>query len=640
MAEPVIAPKGASGFMSLRLKVALPFVILTMVVSLIGVYVVTRLVTGTLSERLTNQLLESGRVVSDSFVRQESAHVASAQIVSYTEGLAVALKNEDRETVLRLARPAFSAASIENLILISPQGNEIAHFLIDSNGEFIQVDLDMGASRSPMVAQFLQNQNPAEAPRRGLGANLVNGETYYFTALPVTVDREFNGVIVVGTSIRTILPAFKTVALADIVLYGNTGQVIATTLGVMDVETLNILAISNAQYREAIQAEEIVYGDNFDYAGRSYTLARAPLQIGNDRIGVFAVILPADFVVDFASSNRTTYIIVFTILTLLVIAIGYFVSRMIIVPLYKLVDTSQAIAKGDLQSRTGITSTDEIGTLASTFDNMTSKLQERTQQLEKANETLKQIDKTKTNFIQISAHELRTPLTLIMGYSQMLKQDTNKDPELQKLASGILEGAERMSDVVDSMLDVSRIDSDSLFLRKTSIKIEAVIKKVQKGFVSAFVERNLTFTTEGLEKLPAFSADPDMLQKVFYHLIMNAIKYTPDGGEVKVVGKYRNGKKPPELEVSVVDTGIGVDPSKKDAIFEKFHQTGEVLLHSSGKTKFKGGGPGLGLAIARGIVQAHGGKIWVESKGYNEEKLPGSKFIVSLPLQKEREKDS
>jgi signal transduction histidine kinase len=453
------------------------------------------------------------------------------------------------------------------------------------------------------------------------------------------VDGRFDGVIVVGTSIQTILPAFKTVALADIVLYGANGQPIATTLGTMDQETLNVLAISEAQYLEAIQAEEVVYGDNFEYAGRSYTLARSPLQIGNDRIGVFAVILPLDFVVDFATSNRNTYIWVFTLLTLVVIVIGYFVSRMIIVPLYKLVYTSQAITQGDFDSRTGINSKDEIGTLASTFDDMTAKLQERTRQLEEANATLKQIDKTKTNFIQISAHELRTPLTLIMGYSQMLEQDTEKDPELQKLATGILEGAERMSDVVNSMLDVSRIDSDALFLRKTSIEIQPVINKVHKTFESAFEERNLKFKTEGLEKLPAFSADPDMLQKVFYHLIMNAIKYTPDGGEVKVVGKYRNGKKPPELEVAVVDTGIGVDPSKKEAIFEKFHQTGDVLLHSSGKTKFKGGGPGLGLAIARGIVQAHGGKIWVESKGYNEEKLPGSKFIVSFPLQKESEQE-
>lgn len=624
--------------MSLRLKVALPFVILTMVVSVIGVYVVTRLVTGTLNERLTNQLLEAGRVVSDSFVRQEAAHVGAAQRIAYTDGVAIALRDEDRETLIRLARPAFHASTIENLILISPQGNEVAHFLINSEGDFIQVDLDTGAANSPMVSQFLANRNPEAQPRRFLGVNLVNEETYYFTALPVTVDGEFDGVIVVGTSIRTILPAFKKVALADIVLYGANGQLLGTTLGSLE-EALNILSITEAQYMEAIQAEKIVYGDQFEYAERRYTLARSPLQIGNDRIGVFAVILPLDFVIDFAANNRNTYILVFTLLTLVVIVIGYFVSRMIIVPLYKLVYTSQAIAQGDLNSRTGIDSKDEIGTLASTFDEMTSKLQERTRQLEEANAILKQIDKTKTNFIQISAHELRTPLTLIMGYSQMLEQDTETDPELQKLAKGILEGAERMSDVVDSMLDVSRIDNDALFLRKTNMKIEPVIKKVHKGFESALKERKLKFKTEGLEKLPAFSADPDMLQKVFYHLIMNAIKYTPDGGEVKVVGQYRNGKNPPEVEVAVIDTGIGIDPAKKDVIFEKFHQTGEVLLHSSGKTKFKGGGPGLGLAIARGIVQAHGGKIWVESKGYNEEKLPGSKFIVSFPLEHENEEE-
>lgn len=625
--------------MSLRLKVALPFVILTTIVSIIGVYVITRLVTGTLSERLTNQLLESGRVVSDSFVRQEAAQVDVAQNIIFTQGLAEALRNEDRETVQDLALPIFGSSTIENLILISPQGNEILHLYLNENGQVQQVDESTGSANSPIVIPFLQNKNPDEAPRRGLGVNLVNDERYYYTALPVTVNGRFDGVIVVGTSLRTILPAFKSVALSDIVIYGNNGQAIATTLGTMDEETLNTLQISEEEYSEAIQSENLVAGQNFTYAGREYILGRAPLQIGNERIGVFAVILPSDFLVEFASSNRNIYVVLFIVLMLLVIVIGYFVSRMIIVPLFSLVKTSQAIASGDLEKRTGIRTNDEIGELATTFDDMTSKLQERTEQLEKANESLKQIDKTKTNFIQISAHELRTPLTLIMGYSQMLEQDTSKDPEMQKLATGILEGAERMSDVVDSMLDVSRIDSDTLFLRKTSIEIEAVIKKVQKGFEPAFAERKIKFKTEGLEKLPAISADPDMLQKVFYHLVMNAIKYTPDGGEVKVVGKYRNGKQPPELEVAVVDTGIGVDPKVQESIFEKFHQTGEVLLHSSGKTKFKGGGPGLGLAIARGIVQAHGGKIWVESKGYNEQTLPGSKFILTLPMvKKESEK--
>jgi signal transduction histidine kinase len=86
------------------------------------------------------------------------------------------------------------------------------------------------------------------------------------------------------------------------------------------------------------------------------------------------------------------------------------------------------------------------------------------------------------------------------------------------------------------------------------------------------------------------------------------------------------------VEVIVSDSGIGIDPEHLDRIFEKFYQTGEVALHSTGKTKFKGGGPGLGLAIAKGIIEAHGGKIWAESEGHDEETCPGSRFHVVLPV--------
>ena len=628
--------------MSIRLKVALPFVLLTVVVFMIAVYVVTRLVTGTLTERLTNQLLESGRVVSDSFVRQEGQHVSEALRIVYTTGFAEAVLNEDRETLMRLVEPALGGGTIENIILVSPQGTEVLHLI--RNGTDIQrVELDTGAGQSPIVIPFLRSQNPQDPPRRALGGNLVNDELYYYTSLPISVDGEFDGVIIVGTSIRGLLPIFKQGALADIILYGSNGQALATTLGSADEETLATLDIPEDQYTEIISNKEQVTGANIEVAGRSYTIGYAPLQIGNDRLGVFSVALPSDFVVQFGADNRVTYAIVFTILMLIVIAIGFFVSRLIIVPLYSLVSTSQAIAGGDLNRRTGLRTGDEIGTLASTFDDMTSKLQERTIELEKTNETLKKIDKTKNNFIQISAHELRTPLTLIMGYSQMLEQDLKENPEMQKLAQGILEGSERMADVVDSMLDVSRIDNNALILRKTSITLAPIIRKVQRNFQSAFDERQIKFEVEGVEKLPAIAADPDMLHKVFYHLMMNAIKYTPDGGDVKIEGKFINGNEPPHLEVTVSDTGIGIDPNMKDLIFQKFHQTGEVLLHSSGKTKFKGGGPGLGLAIARGIVLAHGGTIKVESPGHDEVRFPGSKFIVSLPAPpkepKEKEQD-
>ncbi len=625
--------------MSIRLKVILPYLLLTVVVSVIGVYVVTRLVSNSIQERLKNQLLEAGRVVSDSFVRQEVRHIEAARIIAYTSGLADALSNEDEETVQALAGPVASGLGLENLILISAQGNELVHLVLDENRDLQRVGQNTDAVNSSIVAPLLQNRNPEEPPRRALGMNLANDEVYYYTALPVSSDGKFSGVVVVGTSIRTILPFLKSTALADVIIYGGDGQAIGSTLGAGDQNALNLLSITKEEYKQSILSDDIVQGSNIEVDKRAYSVARGPLQVGNDRIGVFAVALPLEFVLQSALDSRTTYVVLFTVVFFFVMAIGFLVSRRIIKPLYSLVNTSQAIAGGDLERRTGIRSNDEIGTLASTFDEMTARLQERTLELERMNQILKNIDKTKTNFIQISAHELRTPLTLIMGYSQMLEQDMQNKPELLAMARGILEGSERMTDIVDSMLDVSRIDSNTLFLRKTGLRLDLLIRKVNKGFETAFADRDIQMTVNGLEDLPLIPADPDMLQKVFHHIIMNAIKFTPDGGTITVSGKYLNGKEPPQVEVAVRDTGIGIDPALQRLIFEKFNQTGDVLLHSSGKTKFKGGGPGLGLAIARGIVEAHGGRIWVESPGYNEQTNPGSTFIVSLPAEKQLEEE-
>jgi signal transduction histidine kinase len=114
-------------------------------------------------------------------------------------------------------------------------------------------------------------------------------------------------------------------------------------------------------------------------------------------------------------------------------------------------------------------------------------------------------------------------------------------------------------------------------------------------------------------------------------VIGNAIKYTPDGGRVTVSGRTVDAAGS-EIEITVRDTGIGIDLENQELVFEKFYQTGEVLLHSSGKTKFKGGGPGLGLAIARGIVNAHRGRIWLESPGHDETTNPGTTVFVRLPV--------
>lgn len=622
--------------MSIRFKVIFPYLLLTLLVAVTGVYVVTRLVAGSLSERLTNQLLEAGRVVSDSLARQELKHVEVARLVAHTVGVAEAVQQGDAESLRALVKPAAAGLNAETLVLVGQDGRELLHLIRQTDGTLAELSPPTGAADLPLVQDWLAGANPQAPPRRGIAALPLTGAYFYYTSLPILSNNTIVGVVLAGTSLDTLLPYLKNVSLADIVLYGNGGQAIATTLSALGNDRLQTLSIPASEYLSLLLADNIVRGQNFTLDGREYSLARGALRVGNDRIGVFAVVLPAQYVIQPSAASRTTYVLLYTLAMVGVVLTGYAISRLIINPLYKLVHTSQAISKGDLSQRSGIRSADEIGILASSFDEMTEALQQRTAELERMYRVLEQMDRTKSLFLDVSAHELRSPLTTAKGYAQMLQWKTQNDPEAQVMVQGLLNGIERMTEIVTNMLDVSRIDSQALKPVPEWTPIGPLILRVRKQFQEALQERNLTLTADGLNELPPVYADPDLLFKVFYHLIMNAIKYTPDGGRIAVYGRTveENGSAP-ELEIVVEDSGIGIAPEHHAAIFEKFFQIGEVMFHSSGKTKFKGGGAGLGLAIARGVVEAHGGRIWVESPGYDEVACPGSKFFIRLPLQKE-----
>jgi signal transduction histidine kinase len=148
--------------------------------------------------------------------------------------------------------------------------------------------------------------------------------------------------------------------------------------------------------------------------------------------------------------------------------------------------------------------------------------------------------------------------------------------------------------------------------------------------------RNLTFgMDEAIKHIPPLMADPELLKKALDHVIVNAIKFTPDGGSITVSAKVvENARQGNMAEICVKDTGIGIDAEHHKIIFEKLYQLGKVELHSSSRTNYKGGGAGLGLAIAEGIVKAFHGSIWVESEGHDEEKFTGSAFFIRLPLAK------
>lgn len=272
------------------------------------------------------------------------------------------------------------------------------------------------------------------------------------------------------------------------------------------------------------------------------------------------------------------------------------------------------------------------------FNEMMERMVElRVAELGVAHDTLKKLDKNKSDFIQVAAHELRTPLTVIKGYMGMVKAApaVQSNPALAQAVEGVVQGSERLHQVVNSMLDVARLENQVLNPHLDVVTLGPILRLIQKDYAEDLQARHLALELDSsLNSMPPVLADSELLKKALDNVIVNAIKFTPDGGRINVTAAIVPNGVDQFCEIRVRDTGIGIDPANHKIVFEKLYQLGKVELHSSGRTKFKGGGPGLGLAIAAGIIKAHRGKIWVESTGYDEEKLPGSTFFIQIPLAK------
>jgi signal transduction histidine kinase len=249
-------------------------------------------------------------------------------------------------------------------------------------------------------------------------------------------------------------------------------------------------------------------------------------------------------------------------------------------------------------------------------------------------ERLAILDKTKSDFISIASHELKTPLTHIKGYTDMLaemgQEETVTPDAVLRITQGISKGTQRLHGVVDAMLDVSLIEQDTFRIHPIPVSLTHVVRQVVGGLEAAVTERRQTVNTAGLDALPDIIADETRLYQALRNVIINSVKFTPDEGSIDI--RARTLDSGSMVELAIADSGIGIDPEHQDLIFEKFYRVGDLNLHSTGQTKFKGAGPGLGLPIARGIIEAHGGRIWVESPGYDEEMCPGSTFYVVLPV--------
>jgi signal transduction histidine kinase len=255
----------------------------------------------------------------------------------------------------------------------------------------------------------------------------------------------------------------------------------------------------------------------------------------------------------------------------------------------------------------------------------------------------KEIDKAKTEFVSLASHQLRTPLSTVSWYSEMLLAGDVGEvtPEQKKYLEEIYHGNQRMVDLVNTLLDVSRIEMGTFIVESKPTDIVKLAQGVIEEHKLQIREKRIHFSYSSGKNIPSIKADPKILRMVVHNLLSNAIKYTPEGGRVavsiflkKVNNKFSKLNNPKDKEGSensvlfkIIDSGYGIPEDQQDKIFTKLFRADNVV----GKDTE---GTGLGLYIAKSIVEQSGGRIWFES---SEKK--GTTFYVDLPLQKTKHKN-
>lgn len=259
--------------------------------------------------------------------------------------------------------------------------------------------------------------------------------------------------------------------------------------------------------------------------------------------------------------------------------------------------------------------------------------------LESAKDQMEKLDSVKTDFVTIASHELRTPLAQMRGYTDIIdalnEQGMLDQDQTKGMVANLRKATERMEELISAMLDVSQLDVNAMDLRFAQTSPESVVRLAIEPLTDAIKQRKLTLSARGLRGLPTIEADMQRLVQAFRNIVLNAIKFTPDGGRIEITASLQaseNHDGKDHVLIAISDSGVGIDKENLELIFEKFFRAYDPGLHSTGTYKFMGAGPGLGLTIAKGVIEGHGGRIWAESPGHSMESNPGTTFYVLLPV--------
>jgi len=279
-------------------------------------------------------------------------------------------------------------------------------------------------------------------------------------------------------------------------------------------------------------------------------------------------------------------------------------SRGVIAPVQAMSIITQRIADGRYDERVQVNGTDELAQLASRFNQMAEKLN--------------QVELMRRRLIGDVSHELRTPLTAIKGSMEGLMDGIL--PANDETFQQIHGEADRLNRLVDDLQELSRVEAHAYQLYLRPVDVSLLVQTVTKRLAPRFESKYISLKLELPSDLPHILADEDRAIQILTNLTGNALQYTPERGNVTITAKEVKD----EIEITICDTGVGISPEHLSHIFDRFYRV------DKSRSRQSGGGSGIGLTIARALIEAHGGRIWVESAGDGN----GSTFAFTVPIAK------
>lgn len=325
---------------------------------------------------------------------------------------------------------------------------------------------------------------------------------------------------------------------------------------------------------------------------RWHMMGRQNLGRLDDRIQLF---------IDYRAGFNDALIIAGGAALLAALGLSGYLSRSVTEPVHAMSIAADRIAAGQYQERVEISGEDELSQLAGRFNDMAAKLSE--------------VESMRRRLIADVSHELRTPLTSIQGSLEGLIDGVL--PASAETYAQIDAEAQRLKRLVDDLQELSRVEAQAFELQRQPVDLSSLFRSVLKRLAPMAASRRVRLEAQPLADLPALMGDEDRLLQVLSNLTGNALQYTPEGGSV-TLSALKVGS---EIHVAVRDTGIGIAPEHLPRIFDRFYRI------DKSRSRLAGGGSGIGLTIARALVEAHGGRLWAESPGEGQ----GSTFVFSLP---------